>query len=302
MRRIIQKSGKPSLARVLVAQMGNDPGRSVECVDACDPLVGARRKKWVIVISTQFGCPSQCLMCDAGGDYKGNLSRLDMRFQIDSILADHPGIDPAECAKLKIQFARMGEPSFNDEVLEVLQWLGAVYPRAIPCLATIAPADRGDWFGRLLGIRDRFRDFQLQFSCNTTSPEWRDKLMPYAKMPWDWMAEYGREFSRRGQRKPCLNFALCPEVPVEAGAVRELFDPDRFVVKLTPLNPTAASRRAGLTAAADHAGAAQLVESKALEFERLGYRVIRSVGDMEENGIGSNCGQSVRRMLESAAA
>ena len=33
----------------------------------------------------------------------------------------------------------------------------------------------------------------------------------------------------------------------------------------------------------------------AKEFSALGYQVIESVGNMEENEIGSNCGQMVRK-------
>jgi hypothetical protein len=35
---------------------------------------------------------------------------------------------------------------------------------------------------------------------------------------------------------------------------------------------------------------------KSADFERLGYHVIVSIGDLEENRIGSNCGQAVRKV------
>ncbi|MBI5570426.1 MAG: radical SAM protein [Desulfomonile tiedjei] len=293
---ILSHTGRPDLAQIFVAKMRDNADFMVEFVDACDPTVGDRRRKWVIVISTQFGCPVKCLMCDAGGAFKGNLTFQEISSQVETVVAAHGDIDPGQCDKLKIQFARMGEPSLNDAVLEVLAWLKDFCPTVIPCIATITPAGREAWFAELLKIRDCFRDFQLQLSVNSTDDAYRDKLMPYPKMSWEWMAEYGREFHRKGQRTVCLNFALSPEIPVSAAATREYFDPEHFVVKLTPLNPTTTAEENGMSPADNRADAECRVACKAEEFLRLGFSVIESIGDMEENLIGSNCGQAVRKL------
>lgn len=293
---IAAKSGRPDLAWIYAARMRDSSEYMVEFVDACDSAVGDRRRKWVIIISSQFGCPVGCLMCDAGGAFKGNLSFDEMRFQIETVLAAQGHISPHQCDKLKIQFARMGEPSLNDAVLDVLLWLKDRYPEAIPCIATVNPAGREEWFAALLKIREQFRDFQLQLSVNSSDDSCRDRLIPYPKMPWEWMARYGRDFYRKGQRKVGLNFALCPDIRVSADAIREHFDPEHFVIKLTPLNPTSTASANGLSATADRTAAEILVGRKAREFVRLGFSVIESVGNTEENVIGSNCGQMVRKL------
>ncbi len=182
------------MAQIYVARMRYDLDYLVEFVDACDRNAGDRRKKWVIIISTQFGCPVKCLMCDAGGEFKGNLHFDELVFQVQSVIDAHPDLDPHRCGKLKIQFARMGEPSLNDDVLKVLWWLNDSYPKAIPCIATMIPRGRQQWFDELLTIRERFHDFQLQFSINSTDDSHRDTLMPYPKMSWPWMADYVKEF------------------------------------------------------------------------------------------------------------
>ena len=294
--KILTNTGRLDLAQIYVAGMRDDDNHLVEFVDACDPVVGDRRLKWVIVVSTQFGCPVRCLMCDAGGAFKGNLNFNEIKFQIETVLAAHGDIDPQQCGKLKIQFARMGEPSLNDAVLDVLPWLQSRYPKAIPCIATMNPIGREQWFDRLLEIREHSGDFQLQLSINSTDDACRDRLMPYPKMSWKWMADYGRDFYRPGQRKVCLNFALCPEIPVSAEATRAYFDPEYFVIKLTPLNPTTAGEKNGMSPAANRGAVERMLARKAEEFACLGFPVIESIGHMEENLIGSNCGQAVRKL------
>jgi 23S rRNA (adenine2503-C2)-methyltransferase len=289
---VLNKTGRPGLAEVYLGAVRNDPERLVEFVDACDPAAGDRGAKWVIIVSTQLGCPVGCLMCDAGRRYQGNLSAAEILAQVEQIVTAN-GRDPNACAKFKVQFARMGEPALNDEVLRALWRLKDLYPAVIPCIATIAPAGRERWFGTLLGLRDYFRDFQLQVSINSTDPGQRDRLMPYPKMPWETMARFGRSFYRPGQRKPVLNFAVCGDWELDAGILSRHFDPRWFAVKLTPLNPTSAGTGNGF---GDDPGA-RLLESRARELSARGFDVIVSVGHQEENLIGSNCGQAVWRHL-----
>ena len=294
--KVTMRTGRPDLAEIYLAQLRDDPKYSVEFVDSCGTAGGDRREKWVAIISTQFGCPAGCLMCDAGGGYHGDLSREEMIWQLETVLAAHPEVNPRSCRKLKFQFARMGEPSLNDEVLPVLKWLGANYPRCIPCVTTLAPAGREEWFAELLAGRDRFADFQLQFSINTTDRELRDLLMPVDKQPWEWIAEYGQAFRRPGARKAGLNFALSDSIPVDAAEVARHFDPEAFAVKLTPLNPTGSGLANELEPPDNEADCRELVELRAAQFAAHGFDVIRSVGEWEENRIGSNCGQLVRAL------
>lgn len=289
---VLNKTGQHGLAEVYLGMVRRDPALLVEFVDACDPEQGGRDRKWVVIVSTQLGCPVGCLMCDAGHRFQGNLSAAEILAQVGHVVAAN-GRDPGDCRKFKVQFARMGEPALNGEVLRALWTLKDRYPRVIPCVATVAPAGRERWFAALLSLRDYFRDFQLQFSINSTDAEQRDRLMPHPKMPWEAMARYGRSFFRPGQRKPALNFAVSGDWELDAAALASRFDPRWFAVKLTPLNPTAAGADNGLTAA----GCRPLLERRAEELRSRGFDVIVSIGDPGENDIGSNCGQAVWRHL-----
>lgn len=296
--KVLQTTGKQELAQVYIASLRNDPANLVEFVDACSPVLGDRLKKWVIIISSQLGCPVNCVMCDAGGGFRGNLSSDEMLGQIQAVVADN-GLDPNACSKFKVQFARMGEPALNPQVITALRDLSGLYPGVIPCIATIGPKDSSRWFSELLIVRDLFRDFQLQFSVNSTDEALRDVIMPYPKMSLSQLADYGQSFFRPGQRKAVLNFALQPRWSLDSIALSRTFDPKYFAVKLTPTNPTATGSRNCLDLDEDLDTINSKMEEKARDLERQGFLVIRSIGDLEENRIGSNCGQAVRSFVRS---
>jgi len=99
-----------------------------------------------------------------------------------------------------------------------------------------------------------------------------------------------------GDKKVTLNFAPPEGYPLDASIVREHFDPDKFMIKLTPLNPTVRSKEQSLSSAIDphdRNTSAHLVEA----FKEAGYDVILSIGELEENKIGSNCGQFIQRAM-----
>ncbi len=82
--------------------------------------------------------------------------------------------------------------------------------------------------------------------------------------------------------------------------MREYFDPSIFLIKLTPLNPTIRVEESKLESVIDpydSSSAKQIVEG----FKVQGYDVILSIGEVEENKIGSNCGQFVTQYRASQA-
>lgn len=296
---IISQKGDFELAKVYVASFRSDPELLAEFADVKEPE-RTRASKWVIIISTQFGCQLSCAMCDAGGDYRGNLTKEEMFAQIDHVLETHPEVSLDSVEKFKVQFARMGEPALNAGVLDAVKELPAVYaaPGLIPCVATTAPAAAKEWLNELIKIRKTVYDgkpFQLQFSINSTDKEHRALLMPGKKLDFNFLNSYAREFSRFGPRKVALNFAMTDGIEVDADVIKNFFDPSYVCVKLTPLNPTISARDSGLSSlfSAQVSGRGEDICRK---FERLGFETILSIGDEKENLIGSNCGMAVRKM------
>ncbi len=294
-------TGHDDMAIVYIAEA--DAGRMVEFSEALQPPL-PRDKKWVIMLSTLYGCPVRCPMCDAGGSYRGKLSLDDLMFQIDFLVDKRFPGRRIPVDKFKVQFARMGEPSLNSNVLDVLEQLPTRYdaPGLLPCVSTVAPAGSDKFFDRLLEIKKKLYtdNFQLQFSIHTTDTDIRKKLIPMLKWNFTHIAEYGQRFYDRGGRKITLNCAMIDGVPVDADIMRTYFDPDVFLIKTTPLNPTFRAIENGLSSYIDPHQANcdyEIIQ----KLRDKGYEVIVSIGEVDENSIGSNCGQYVLNYMRGKA-
>jgi len=296
---VISATGRPDVAEVFVGRERGS-GRCFEFVDGLD-WRHPRHEKWIINVSTQFGCPVKCLFCDAGGDFAGNIPAEMMLSQVKTVLARHLAPLPLECRKLKVHFARMGEPALNPAVPGTMARLPELIrnPNLWVCAATIAPEGTGRWFSDIFDVKEHFfrGRFQLQFSLNSTDEDTRRRLMPFPHAPLGEVARMGHAFWRPGDRKVVLNFALMEGIPVEPAVVRRRFDPEKFAVKLTPLNPTARGAAEGLNTAlrpTSPEDAAALVSA----LSAGGFDVVTSIGDPREDEVGSNCGQAVRRLAD----
>jgi 23S rRNA (adenine2503-C2)-methyltransferase len=299
---IVNSIGREDIATVYIADLGQN--MMVEFVESTQPPL-PRDKKWVLIISTLFGCPVKCLMCDAGDDYKGRLSKEEMFLQIDYLIRRRfpDGIVPVE--KFKIQFARMGEPALNPSVIDVLDEIPLRYdvPGFIPSVSTVAPRGADGFFERLLALKRRRYSggrFQLQFSIHTTDDELRHRIVPVEKWNFAQIARYSESFLEDGGQKIGLNFALAEGMPVDAQVLRDYFSPEKFLIKVTPINPTHRAVQNELRSYID-----AYCESKNYsvinELQSYGYEVILSIGEVEENRIGSNCGQYVMQHLRAKA-
>lgn len=296
---IIASTGKEEVAIVYIAEFGE--GRRIELVESIQPPI-PREEKWVLLVSSMFGCPVECIMCDAGGYYHGKLSKDELLAQIDYLVTKRFPDGRIPSRQFKIQFARMGEPSLNPAVLDVLQELPQRYdaPGLMPSISTVAPCGTERFFSRLLGIKRELYsggNFQFQFSLHTTDAELRDKIIPVRKWSFAEMADYGEEFYAAGDRKITLNFALADHYPLEPQVLLRTFDPSKYLVKITPLNPTYKASRNNLNTYIDPHGDGR-VYPHVEALQAAGYDVIVSIGEVEENYIGSNCGQYLRKHME----
>jgi len=300
--KVIAVAGTSDVATVYMAEMN---GRMIEFVEALQPPY-TRDERWILMVSTLFGCPVKCLMCDAGGQYSGKPSAEEMLAQIEYMVQRWYVDGRVPAKKFKIQFARMGEPAFNLAVLDVLEELPRRIdaPGLMPSISTITPHGTDAFFEGLIDVKNRLYAngrFQFQFSIHTTDVALRDRLIPVHKRTFEWMAAYGDSFLRPGDRKITLNFALSDGHPVDAAVLLKYFDPQKYLVKITPVNPTSQAVKNGLASYVDPLRP-ETAQSVADAVARAGYEVIVSIGEVEENEIGSNCGQYVLNYLESGMA
>lgn len=297
--KILETYGRDDIAIVYIAE--TDRGCRIEFVESLEPPY-TRDEKWVIIVSSLDGCPVGCEMCDAGGDYHGKLTPDEIISQIDYLVKKRYPNLKIPSKKFKIQFARMGEPAFNISVLDALKKLPFLYDAAglIPAVSTIAPAGHDHFFEQLLVIKKELypKNFQLQFSIHSTDQKVRDRIMPVKKWGLEKISEYGRRFFDHGGRKITLNFVLADGYVINPYLIKEIFPQEAFFIKMTPLNPTFQAASHGLKSALT---LAELSGEKApailKQFERAGFEVLLSVGELEENLIGSNCGQYLKRMI-----
>lgn len=291
--KVISKTENSHLATVYIAQ--NSAGKLVEFVESIQPPLSIH-EKWVLIVSTLFGCPVDCIFCDAGGHYKGRMTAEEILFQIDYPIRQRFPDGIIGTKKFKIQFSRMGEPSFNPAVIEVLEKLPSIYTWQdfIPSLSTIAPQGTDKFFDRLLHIKKELypASFQLQFSLHSTSARQRDQIIPVRKWDLRHIAKYGEKFFSEGGKKITLNFAVSRDSIIDEKILLRYFSPEFFLIKLTPVNPTYKARK-------------NKIESQNFSKELFdgffpdklkdaGYETIISIGELEENQIGSNCGQFIQ--------
>jgi len=304
--KVLSRTGKDELAYVYLAE--NSSGKKIEFVESIQPPL-SRDEKWVLIVSTLFGCPVGCQICDAGRWYDGKLSKEEILEQIDFLVSTRYPDMKIRSRKFKIQFARMGDPAFNMAVLDAIEEIPKIFdaPGFMPSLSTVAPNGTDKFFARLLEMRKNqtvFKNHQMQFSIHSTDIAIRDKLIPVRKWSFDRIADWSREFYNEGESKISLNFALAENIPVDPAIIRQYFDPDIFLIKLTPVNPTVSARSNNIQNRLEENDGKIISNNvqKLVDSLKTDYDLIISIGELEENEIGSNCGQYVRRYLESDQA
>lgn len=305
--KIVERREVCGLAALYLAEFGGDCERQAEFVDTLEPGV-PKTRKWVMMISTQIGCAVGCRMCDAGAiGFRGNLSAEEMLAQIRHVLERNPELDASRHPKIKIHFARMGEPALNPEVLGALRALARElpYPGVIPSLSTVAPKSPAvePFFEELLEVKDEHYSggrFQLQFSLHATDEGKRREIVPIRKWGLEEIARYGARFVRPGDRKVTLNFAPAPGEAPEAARLIEVFDPERFLVKITPVNPTRRADATGSTFPWERAPGP--IAGLAGELRRGGFQVILSPSLPEEIEAETSCGQLWSKALKEGAS
>jgi len=288
---ILARYGREDLAVLTVAEI---KGRVVEFAESVQPP-HSRENKWVLVISSLYGCPMKCRMCDAGEYYDGPLETDAMLAQVDWMVQRRYPDRRVPAKKFKIQFARIGEPALNPAVLDTLRRLPVRYhaPGLMPCVSTVAPRGCEAFMEELLEVKQQFfagGSFQLQFSVHSSDEEIRRRWMAPGIWSLERIAAFGHRWYRPGDRKVTLNFAVARDSVIDAAVLRGIFDPALFLIKLTPVNPTLKAREQRMESAiimGEDGSGLPLVQ----DLRGLGFDVVPSVGEWEENRIGTNCGQ-----------
>ena len=223
----------------------------------CMPL----SEKWVVTLSTQYGCPMKCTFCDVPNiRFQGNATFDDLKQQLYTAINLFPSVTYTE--RLNIHFARMGDPIFNPFVFQFACWL-AKEKRQIqqdtslrievlhPVLTTSLPKRFTKLEERILDwchIKNELFNGQagLQFSINSTDEAQRSEMFKGEQLTLEELAKIADKMPEPLSRKYCLNFAYSTDFVVDGKKINDLFDRNKFTAKITPIHNNNACRKNGI--------------------------------------------------------
>lgn len=218
-------------------------------------------EKWVATISTQKGCPMRCQFCDCPKfGFHGNVSYEEMGRMIRTILVNE---NVKSTKRFNVHFARMGEPTFNWDVLGFTRDLRRLVRQYIdaetvhPVVSTMMPKSNKHLQAFLLDwifVKNKvyMGEAGLQLSINSTDEAQREAQ-------FGGMSRSLREISRLAEwfpapvgRKYTLNFAVTENTILDAKELYRLFDKDKFIVKITPIHKTGAAVKNGFNVTTEY--------------------------------------------------
>lgn len=270
----------------------------------CMPL----SEKWVVTLSTQYGCPMKCNFCDVPNiKFAGNASHHDLWDQLIRAIRMFPEVKYTE--RLNIHFARMGEPVLNDAVfsfaeylyrakgMELLERTGLRVETLHPVLTTSLPAKFKPLGDRLLDwcrIKNEIYNGQagLQFSINSTDENQRAKMFGGQAMRILDFAELVKKLPPPIGRKYCLNFAYATGNIVDVLLLAKHFSPDEFMCKITPIHNNNACRTNGVETVGGYDSYEPYRELEE-RLKRVGYDVLVFVPSIDEEDGLVTCGNAV---------
>lgn len=254
-------------------------------------------EKWVVTISTQYGCSMGCEFCDVPKVGPGrNATFGDLTGQILTALT-LPGV-PDWTKRLNIHFARMGEPTWNPAVLDCGKWiadhLGDKYTPH-PVVSTMMPR-KNQWLKTFIHtwMRIKNRVFKgnagLQLSINSTDETERERMFDGSALTLLDIAEVMRGIVPVG-RKITLNFAVAGYT-VDPNVLLRWFSPEWYIVKLTPMHKTSVALEHGIKTDGDYTTPEpyQEIEDR---LKRAGYDVLVFIASRDEDEGRITCGNAI---------
>ncbi len=269
----------------------------------CMPL----SEKWVMTLSTQYGCVQKCTFCDVPKvRWRGNASYNDLLMQLRSARNLFPDVKYTE--RLNIHFARMGEPIFNNAVFEFARWigenrmdvqnmLGLRVEVVHPVLTTSCPVNFSGFSSRLqewVRIKNDLYNGQagLQLSINSTCDAQRDEMFGGSSLSLYEISRAAAALPDPLNRKYCLNFAYSSGYEVDGKYLASLFDPERFMCKITPIHNNNACREHNIQTLHGYSSYTSYREPEE-SLKQAGYDVLVFIPSLDEEHGLVTCGNAV---------
>ena len=254
-------------------------------------------QKWVITISTQYGCSMGCKFCDVpnvGGGINATFRDL-----VDEVLTGiklHPEVEFTK--RLNIHYARMGESTWNPNVLDATKWLKThIDPeyKIHPVVSTMMPR-KNIWLKTFIHTWMRMKnrlfggEAGLQLSINSTSESERDEMFNGNASSLFEISKIMDGIIPNG-RKITLNFAVAG-YEIDPKILLRYFDPENYVIKLTPMHKTNAAMKNGIETKGDYT-MLQPYEEYEKSLKQAGYDVLVFIASSYEDLSCITCGNAI---------
>ena len=269
----------------------------------CMPL----SEKWVITVSTQYGCPMRCTFCDVPKvEWHGNASFSDLKAQMYSAISLFKETKYTE--RLNLHYARMGDPIFNDAVFDFSEWCfknkrviksetGLSIEVFHPVLTTSLPRALKTLERRIMrwcDIKNNLFNGQagMQFSINSTDEDQRRDMFSGMSLSLEEFSLIASRMPEPVSRKYCLNFAFSTDFEIDAAKVRNLFSPDKFMVKITPIHNNNACRENAIETVGGYETFAPYAQAES-DLINAGFDVLVFVPSIDEEDGLVTCGNAI---------
>ncbi len=254
-------------------------------------------EKWVITVSTQYGCSMGCKFCDVPKVGPGkNATLRDLIKQVLTGIKLHPEVQTTK--RLNVHFARMGEPTWNPNVLDAAKWLKThIDPEYTvhPVVSTMMPR-KNEWLKTFIHTWMRIKnrlyrgEAGLQLSINSTNDYQRQTMFNGNACSLSEIAEIMRDIVPNG-RKITLNFAVA-EYEIEPKRLLEYFSPDDYIIKLTPMHKTKSCFEEAIHTPNDYT-TYEPYEYYEKALQSAGYEVLVFIASLEEDLGRITCGNAI---------
>ena len=257
-------------------------------------------EKLVVTISSQKGCPMKCNFCDCPKfGFKGNASLPELISEITTAIS-LSGIKHGK--RLNVHYARMGEPTFNPNVIysaaligNMIITMGLGFDEYHPVVSTMMPKSNknlieflNNWIqtGFIFGGEE---GFGLQFSINTLNEDDRNEMFRNQSLSLQEIGDIINELPMPRKRKYTLNFAVTSKCNLDPKLMDKYFDKEKCIVKITPIHETVEAINEGYEIVTDF----DVYEKFEKPLVEDGWDVIVFVPSKEEDSDRITCGNSL---------
>ena len=243
-----------------------------------------------------------CNFCDCPKlGFHGNATTAELLSEITSAVA-LSGIHNG--ARLNVHYARMGEPTFNPNVITSARLIARMlqdrnsdikFDTYHPVVSTMMPKANKNlkeflrqWVstGAVYGGED---GFGLQFSINTLDEAARNEMFRGHSLSLQEISNIIKELPAPKKRKYTLNFAVTSQNNLDVDLMNKYFDKEKCIVKITPIHETVEAVSEGYEIVTDF----DVYEKFEQPLVKDGWDVIVFVPSKEEDADRITCGNSL---------